>query len=228
MFGQLPPIQAAPKYGNSLDWVPADVAFYSSSLRLREQIEIIGNSNAWEKLISLPSVQMAWQFVQMGMNRPGGPGDLLQQFLADPENQQLWDLAIDAVSNEIVFYGDRRTADLVDIAQRAMNSVRFSSISTNSKGDPDDREMAGARAALRELDAQRDRLVAPSFVIAFKLTEAGRAKDQLARLEKLLQATFEDEPKLKDRLKHADAGGVDYLVLELDGSLLPLDEVPWG
>ena len=81
----------------------------------------------------------------MGANRPGGPGDLLQQFLAEPENQQLWDLATDAVSNEIVFYGDRRTADLVDIAQRAMNSVRFSSISTNSKGDPDDREMAGAQ-----------------------------------------------------------------------------------
>ncbi len=102
-----PAAQAAPKYGNALDWVPADAAFYSASLRLGEQIEIIANSNAWAKLVSLPSVQMAWQFVQMGINRPGGPGDQIQQFFAEPENQQLWNLIADGLSHEMVMYGDR-------------------------------------------------------------------------------------------------------------------------
>ncbi len=87
--------------------------------------------------------------------------------------------------------------------------------------------MPQARSVLSALDAERDRLAVPNIVIGFKLTDAVRAKDQLARLEKVLQAAFEDEPKLKDRLKHETAGGVDYLVLQLDGSLVPWDEIPW-
>jgi hypothetical protein len=72
------PVAAAPKYGNSLDLVPADAAFYSASLRLREQFDIITKSNAWAKLKNLPSVQMAWQLAQFGLNQPGGPGDHLR------------------------------------------------------------------------------------------------------------------------------------------------------
>ncbi len=162
-------VQAAPKYGNSLDWAPADATFYSASLRLGEQIEIIGNSNAWAKIVSLPSVQMAWQFVQMGYHRPGGPGDQIQQFLAEPENQQLWDLVVDGLSHEMVVYGDRSAADAIDVAQRAMNAMRFSSMAPDAG---EDRQLATGRAALGALNAERDRLSAPNIVFAFKLTDA--------------------------------------------------------
>ncbi len=226
-----PAARAAPKYGNALDWAPADAAFYSASLRLGEQIEIIANSNAWAKLVSLPSVQMAWQFVQMGINRPGGPGDQIQQFFAEPENQQLWNLIADGLSHEVMMYGDQSFADFVDTMQRAMNAARFGSMASDvkgrSRGMAPDQENATGRSVLSALDAERDRLAVPNIVIGFKLTDAVRAKDQLARLENVLQAAFEDEPKLQDRLKHETAGGVDYLVLQLDGSLVPWDDIPW-
>jgi hypothetical protein len=226
-----PAVHAAPKYGNSLDWVPADAAFYSSSLRWGEQVEIIAHSNAWAKLTNLQAVQMAWQFVQMGINRPGGPADQYREFMAEPENQQLRDLIGDAFSHEVVIYGDQKATDFIDVAQRTFNAMRFSSMSGDATSSPDtgpnDPEMASARTALKALDAHRDRLVTPGIVIGFKLTDTGRAKDQLQRLEKLLESAFEDEPKMKDRLKHTTVGDVDYLTLSLDGSMIPWDEVPW-
>ena len=65
---------AAPKYGNSLDWVPADAVFYSASLRLREQYDIVVQSNAFKKLAEMPAVQMGIGFGQMTWYCAGGPG----------------------------------------------------------------------------------------------------------------------------------------------------------
>src|SRR5262245_30781039 len=95
---------AAPKFGNSLDWVPADAAFYSASLRLKEQIDIVAQSRAWAKLTQLPSVQMAMGFAQIALHQPGGPGDQIQKVLADPENRELLDLVADGFSHEIVVF----------------------------------------------------------------------------------------------------------------------------
>ena len=122
-----PPLSAAPKYDNALDWVPATAEFYSSSLRLREQFDIIVNSNAWQKLTNLPAVQMGWGFIQMGLNQPDGPWEEIQQFFAEPENQQLLDLVVDAVSHEIVVYGDKKAVDFFDVVQRTINDARFHS-----------------------------------------------------------------------------------------------------
>ena len=71
---------AAPKYNNSLDWVPADAVFYSASLRMKEQIDIVAKSNAWQKIKNLPSVQMGWSLAQMGMM---GQRQQIDGFLAD-------------------------------------------------------------------------------------------------------------------------------------------------
>jgi hypothetical protein len=218
------PASAAEKYGNSLDWVPANVAFYSSTLRLGEQLEIIANSNAWNRLTNMPAVQMAWQFIQMGLSQPGGPGDQLRQFFADPENQQLMELLHDGFAHEIVIYGDQQTSDFIRVVQDTMNAVRFGSITVHPDAEP---ENVPARAALAALDARRDRLAPPNLVVALKLTDTSRAKDQLVRLEKILEPLMDEEPQLKGRLKHTTVAKADFLNLELDGSLIPWDEVPW-
>src|SRR5215813_4367603 len=72
----------AAKFGNSLDWVPADSVFYSASLRLHEQLDIVAKSKAWDKLKNLPVVQMGYGFFQMSFYAPGGPGDQVRDFLA--------------------------------------------------------------------------------------------------------------------------------------------------
>ena len=117
-----------PKYGNSLDWVPADAAFYTSMLRNKEQVEIIANSKAWAKFTSLSTVRQTWQTMQMIFSLPGGPLSQFQQVLQQPENQQLIELAGDLVSNEIMFYGDAHSIELMQLGAQTMNTARFNSM----------------------------------------------------------------------------------------------------
>jgi hypothetical protein len=214
---------AAPKYGNSLDLVPADAAFYSASLRLREQFDIVAKSNAWAKLKNLPSVQMAWQLAQFGLNQPGGPGDQITEFFTDPDNKELRDLLIDAVSSEVFVYGDRSAADFVDIGLRTVNAVQYASIVDDLQDD----ENVSARIVLNSLDANRERLNAPGLIFGFKLSDKKRAQNQLARLEKIAKPILDEEPQFRGRLKRMTVGNTEVLMLDLDGSMVPWDEVPW-
>jgi len=225
--GLIWPLNArAAKYGNSLDWVPADSVFYSASLRLHEQLDIVAKSKAWERLKNLPVVQMGYGFFQMSFYAPGGPGDQVRDFLAQPENKELIDLVCDSVSSEIVMFGDRSSADFTDIALRTMNAVRYGSMMARAESGANQEDVS-ARIMLNSLDANRDKLSAPGIVLGFKLTDTKRAQNQLKRLEELAKPQLEAEPQMRGRLKHTSISGVDYLALELDGSLVPWDQVPW-
>src|SRR5262249_29178885 len=165
-------------------------------------------------------------FLQMSFYAPGGPGDQVRDFLAQSENQELIDLVCDGLSSEIVIIGDRSSADFVDIALRTMNAVRYGSMVAGAESGADQEDVS-ARIMLNSLDDNRDRLSAPGIIIGFKLTDVKRAQNQLKRLEELAKPHFEAEPKMQGRLKHASVSGIDYLAVELDGSMVPWDEVPW-
>jgi hypothetical protein len=80
---------------------------------------------------------------------------------------------------------------------------------------------------LRVLNEHTARLQAPDTVIGFRLKDSRAATEQLGRLEEVLKDVLGRQPQLKDRLKRRQFAGGDFLVLELDGSLVPWDEVPW-
>jgi hypothetical protein len=222
---------APPKYGNSLDWVPADAAFYSSMLRNKEQIEIIANSKAWAKLTNLPTVRQIWQQMQLILSLPGGPLSQLQQVMQQPENRQLLELAGDLVSNEIVFYGDAHSIEFVQIGSQAMNAARVNSmleqIAAGPGGmHPNEQQINMFRDMLRALAATADKLETPTLVVGFRHTNADRATAQMTRLEKFLHDALESVPELKDRFERRKVGSGDYLVLKLDGKMVPWDEIP--
>ena len=50
-------LAAAELEATSIRLIPADAAFYGAMLRNREQIEIIARSNAWKRLVEMPTVQ---------------------------------------------------------------------------------------------------------------------------------------------------------------------------
>ena len=110
--------QAAEKFNNSLDWVPADVAFYSTSLRWKEQIDIVANSKAWAKFKAIPSVATAWAMAEQQLNSPEGPLGIALAMIELPENQQLLQMVGDMFSNEVVIIGGSKTVDLIDAASR--------------------------------------------------------------------------------------------------------------
>ncbi len=220
-----------PKYGNSLDWVPADAAFYSSMLRNKEQVEIIANSKAWEKFTSLSSVRQMWQTMQMIFSLPGGPLSQFQQVLQQPENQQLIELAGDLVSNEIMFYGDAHSIEFLQLGSQAMNTARFNSMFEQLANgprstEPTQQQLNMFRDMLRALAAKADKLEMPTLVVGLKHSNADRALAQMTRLEKLLREVLESVPELKDRFERRKIGSGDYLVLKLDGKLVPWDKIP--
>ena len=54
--------------------VPADAAFYSASLRLKEQLDIFLESNAYAKLMEIPLVQLAKMQVEFQWQQAALPG----------------------------------------------------------------------------------------------------------------------------------------------------------
>ncbi len=86
----------------ALGKVPADVEYFSSTLRLGVTIEIVGKSQAWKQIWEDPAVQ--------GLRRKVLDGYAAEDFkpvrlfLTDPANAELPGLAADAFSHEFFFY----------------------------------------------------------------------------------------------------------------------------
>ena len=70
----------------SLKLVPADAAFYSVTLRGKEQLQAVLKSNAWKKLTAIEAVQEGWKKVKEKLDDPDGPW---ATFNKDPQNREL-------------------------------------------------------------------------------------------------------------------------------------------
>src|SRR5207302_2159338 len=107
----------------------ADVSFYSSSLHLREQFNAIGKSRAWAKLMALPLVKMGWQQFQNELaKQPDGPLQRFEAFRKDPENQRLFDLLGDMVSEEIVIFGGGNMGNFIELAAQVGGAMQESMV----------------------------------------------------------------------------------------------------
>jgi hypothetical protein len=214
----------APKFGNALDWVPADAAIFSSSLRLKEQLQIVANSKAWAKLKEIPAIQQVWFAAQTYYTMAGGG---INQTLQKPENQQLIDLVLDLLSHEIVCYADQQTADLTGLAEETYNSAAYNSsaFDPQSAGNSSKVRQGAVRGVINRLSSHLDKLKIPTIVLAMKHTDAARAKAQLARLEKAVGEALNENPEFKGRFQRQTVGGNDYLTLKLDGKMIPWDEI---
>ncbi len=213
------------KYGNALDIVPADAAFFSSSMRMKEEVEIVANSKAWQKFTDIPAVKQAW-----------GGATALYLFYVQPnitggeENQQLLALVGDLFSHEIFIYGDQHSVDdyalyMSQLSNTSQNWFRLS----EPPGENDAAEKAAkemGRDSIEKLAKNLDKLVPPTVVLGFKHTDAARAKAQLTRLEKLINDNIDQAPKLKGRFHRQTIGDGDYLTLHLDGGMVPWNEIP--
>ena len=96
----------------SLKIVPADAAFYSASLRLKEQLDRFLGSNAYAKLKAMPAAKLAVEQMKKEIAKEGnGLGQFLKM-MESPENQELTALLKDAISSEIFMYGAANWGDL--------------------------------------------------------------------------------------------------------------------
>lgn len=216
------------KLDASLKLIPADAAFYSTNLRNREQFEMLRNSNAWAKIAQMPVVQKGIAFYNAQLSTPGSGPAKFEAALKNPETRKIVDLLIGMVSDEVFVYGDDSCIDVLELLQDVQNASNYGPIVLQATGQAKDLnpQQLKAKVALSALAQHSDLIGMPNFVVGFKLKNADLAKEQLIKLEAIANILLEANEKTQGRFKKTKVGDYDYLVLELDGEMIPWDEVP--
>jgi hypothetical protein len=214
----------------ALGFVPADTAFFATTLRTREQIEMVGKSTAWAKLNALPIVKLARKKLEEELAKPSDK-EFAQflKLLEQPENKQLVDLVTDSVSDEVFIYGGSSVGDSMELLLQVVNALRFGPLFMQLSGEGGGKgaEQKQALIALRVLAENLDLIRIPDFAVGFKLGKHKEAAaPQIKRLEELLNQLVAKAPPLKGRIKEVEIGGDKFLNVTLDGALIPWDQVP--
>jgi hypothetical protein len=211
----------------SLSLAPADAAFYSATLRGKEQYDLVMQSNAWKKLKNMPTVQMGMMFLQFQLADPESPVAKAKEMLDAPENQELVALLADMAGEEMFVYGSADYLDLIDLFQSINTNNQFGPIIAAMQGEDADGDAAAAQQerVLKVLAENIDSLVVPDTVFGFKVTKSDEAMSQLERLEKVLTEMIAEEPKLEGSLTRKKIGDTEYLSLILTGEMIPWEEI---
>jgi hypothetical protein len=213
------------EYGHALDWVPADASIFSTSLQLREQIEAIAESNAWKAFREIPSVAMVWQMAEAQVMNTEGPAAMFWQLMELPENKQLAAMLGEMFSDEIAFYAAADIDKLVELGAVIQGS-RFAPLMQAASGEEGDAKQAQMQMIVESIIEDPELLAVPQLVLAFRIEDDEAANTQLKRLEVLANMML-NQAELDVKLEREELGDSEFLVVELDGSMLPWeDEVP--
>lgn len=227
LSGATPAAEPLQQIGASLQWVPDDAAFYSSMFRNGEQIEAIGKSRAWASLMNMPAVKEGIKQLRAQITQ----GDKAEQFKAvweNPEVRKALDTLCDMFSHEIFLYGDKDAIDFLALMQElnAANRVGRLFATLKNPGERRQQQRVQATVLLETLADNIELLKVPGLVIGFRVEDPDRAKEELTKLEMMVNMALIAAPKLSKQVKRVKVDGSRYLTLSLDGSLVPWDQVP--
>ena len=210
---------------SSLKMAPANVAFYSASLRNREQLEAITNSRAWAKLMSVPAVKQYLAMVETELKNNKELAEF-KKHLEAPENKELVDLLTEMVSDEVFTVGGDNWSDLLQLITH-INNARYSPFLELVQGKvrPDELGEAQTKAVLDALLENSKLAKLPDTVFGFRVADPKKAQNQLKRLETLLDNLVEIVPPLRGKYSKKQIRGSSFLSLSFDGTLIPLKEL---
>jgi len=212
----------------SLKLIPADAAFYLSTMRLREQIEIVARSNAFKKVLELPALKMGLALYQLQGMQADSPVGKFQEALKNPEVQRVVDLIGEMFSDEVFVFGGENCTSMIALCQELNTAMSYGP--GLMKLTPEGKRMAEDEIQMHLMMAvladHLDALEVPDMVFGFKIEDKKLAIEQLAKLEMLVNVVAAQQPMLKDRIKRTKVGSYDYLTLELDGRMVPWQQIP--
>ncbi|MFM8953772.1 MAG: hypothetical protein ACKOOF_12045 [Planctomycetaceae bacterium] len=104
--------------GSGVTVAPGDAAFFSATLRAREQFDAILASNAYKSIRALPGLKRALESLEEQRTMPGSPLAMIETFMQLPENEQALDLLRDMVSADTFVYGEPSCVPFVRLARR--------------------------------------------------------------------------------------------------------------
>jgi hypothetical protein len=207
----------------SLRKVPADAVFYSSSLRLGEQMDAFHKSKALAKLMALPAIKFAMQHGHEEASKPGNPAGQIMAFFHAPENQELAAVMHDLFRNEIFMYGGEDNVKLLSLVGSLSFGSRIDRMVKQMQGD--NSPEAQLKGVLDGLKDSLENIVAPDFVLGFRTTKPDSVKNLMPRLETALNKAMEKAPKeLQSKLKREKIGDADAIVFPFDGTMVPWEK----
>lgn len=210
------------KKDTSLGAVPGDVAFYSSTLRMKEQLDIFYKSKAYKALRAIPTVKKAYDDAMAKMKEKGGPLEAYEKFVKTKENKELIEVLIEAVSDEIFLVGGKDWVPFYEAFQKVNMERSIGTFEEMLSGTGPDR--APTRATLVALLRHKAKLKIPSTVVGFRIKSSKKGLAQLDRLKKLLDGLGLFVPALAN-LKSVESKDGKLLTLELDGSMIDFSKI---
>ncbi len=223
------PLAASELEETSIRLIPADAAFYGASLRNGEQIRIIAASNAWKKLMNMPSVQMGLGMLKGKLeDADDEKAAQLRAALDNPNVKDLLGLLADMFSDDVFCYGNADTGEVLELVQDVSNAVSYAPYYFMATGEGDamsQPEMQG-KAALYILTQNIDKLKIPTMVMGFSVADEQRAVLHLGKLEGILGMLAFVQPEFADKVSRQQVGDTKFLTLTLDGEMIPWDELP--
>jgi hypothetical protein len=104
--------------GSGATVAPADAAFFSATLRAREQFDAVVASNAYKAIRALPGVKRALDSLEEQRTMPGSPLAMIETFMQLPENEQAAELLRDMVATDTFVYGEPSCIPLIRLARK--------------------------------------------------------------------------------------------------------------
>jgi hypothetical protein len=208
---------------HSLKSVPADVALYSASLRLKEQLDIFLASNTYRRMMEIPIVQMGKMQAIFRWQQSQQPAIArFRAYFDSAEGQETLALLKEMFAEESFTYANQDVAGLVQLFMELNNLNRTAKLEALATGETEQEVMQ--RKAMELLSERAEKFVVPDIVWGFRIKDAARAKKHIDRLQEVLVGLLKDEqPQLAERLKREQIDGNEFLTMRLDGSM-----IPWG
>jgi hypothetical protein len=204
----------------SVKLIPGDAAFYSSMLRNREVIEIIGKSNAWSKLMNMPVTQLGLKEYRLYASDPESELAKFLGVMENPEVQKWLALATDMGSNEVFMYGRESVGDFYQFAQNFYNSMNYKMMMMHITNPFGARRNQG-QVIVSSLIENLDQMVVPEVLFGFKLKNPKAGQEAMIKLEMMFNMAIQALPPLQGRFKRETVGKDEFLVLRLDGEMIP-------
>jgi hypothetical protein len=211
----------------SLRFAPADVAFYSASLRLEEQFDLFLGSRAYERLMQVPVVQLAKMQVAFQWQQSPEPTIAkVREYFQSPDGKQSAAILKEMFAEEVFVYGSQEWAAILAFVSELNGMSRQLQLDALISQQPP--EQAGARLA-EVLKEKLQSLEIPQTLLGFRLKQPERAVAHVGHLQTMIVDLIkESNPELQDLEQHIqreDIAGHPFVTLRLNGSQLPWDEM---
>lgn len=208
----------------SLKNVPADVAFYSASLRLREQWHIFRDSKAYAKLMEIPTLQFAKMYlVSQYQSLQTPPVARFRDYMQSPAGEDAVAVLKDMFGDETFVYGGSEIVESLKLFND-LNALNRSRQFHAKHSDEEDTELANRLIDI--LDKHSDKFKIPTLVMGFHIKDKDRAKRELDEVHSLLRNLLDEkQPELAAHLQRDQIAGHEFLTLRLDSSMLPWEQI---